>query len=89
MAKFNIVYDSETKELSVDIDGTKLDNVQEVSAYKYYEGEGSICVGMGEKKGKVRYYSSVQASKSDFGKKAILDGTGLIVQDNVLILKTE
>lgn len=37
MAKFNIVYDSETKELSVDIDGTKLDNVQEVSAYNYYE----------------------------------------------------
>ncbi len=35
MSKMNIVFDTETKELIVSIDGSKVDNVQELSIYKY------------------------------------------------------
>lgn len=86
MAKFNISYDSESKELSVQLNGQELQNVSDVSAYK--DGEYShICVGMREVKDKVYYYNRVEASKSEHGKKAILDGTGLLINDYVLILK--
>ncbi len=87
MAKFNISYDSESKKLSADLDGTVLNNIQEIRIYKYGEHDGSICIGMGEVKDKVMYFTRVEAAKSEEGKKAILDGSGLLIQDMVLIVK--
>jgi hypothetical protein len=49
MAKINISVDTETQEISVDVDGKSFENATDINIYKYrdyYEGEDEVSVNI-------------------------------------------